>query len=398
MEPQRTNLTQLELCALDAPVNLADGHARQSLTQSQQGLIDELPRFFTEANDTPFATVEHRAHEAFFSALGQMRAPIKVGRVRSAYSSSVAIDVVGRCLAAVDAQVGLIHPTFDNIPDLLKSRGLKLIPFEETAISAGVLPEELRPGDCVFVTVPNNPTGHTLSAAQLGDLAQACASLSLTLAIDASFRGFDSRAQYDYYEILDAAGGNYVVIEDSGKLWPMAELKLGFIAFGERCPLALDKALSDVLLSVSPVILGLIERLAIDAASGGLQALHHLIKDNRLAVARAIAQSRSLSWPDSDARVSVARIGLDEPRASALARQLAADGIHVLACGPFHWADRSGGERYLRIALARDTHEVEIAAAALVDRITRYGDDEPRSSPHEQRPRAMSEGAASRLL
>ncbi len=196
------NLTQLEIRAINAPLNAADGHARQSLSEGQLAIVTRFPELFREAQRLPIEVLERRAHEAFFGSLGQSSAPVGTGRILSAYSSSVAMDLLARCLANTGASVALIHPTFDNIPDLLRSRNIRLIPFEEVDIAVARFPDSLRPGDCVFVTVPNNPTGNVLALGQIAALAEGCVQRGLTLALDTSFRGFDRRAQEDYYSVL----------------------------------------------------------------------------------------------------------------------------------------------------------------------------------------------------
>ncbi|WP_211256712.1 hypothetical protein, partial [Actinoalloteichus caeruleus] len=52
------NLTQIEYLALNSPLNLADGHARQDLTPSQASIIDELPSLFLKASEQPVDDLE----------------------------------------------------------------------------------------------------------------------------------------------------------------------------------------------------------------------------------------------------------------------------------------------------------------------------------------------------
>src|SRR5436853_4753761 len=93
------NLTELEILALAAEVNVADGHPRQPLTESQREIVKRFPQMFSAVTETPFAVLETLAHHAFMNAVGQRSAPVGSGRMLSAYASSVGMDVVARCLS-----------------------------------------------------------------------------------------------------------------------------------------------------------------------------------------------------------------------------------------------------------------------------------------------------------
>jgi len=366
-DPRYRNLTMMETAALQGGLNVSDGHPRMPLTAAQQAIVEQLPLLFQEAMKRPFSSIEHEAHQAFLSGIGQQTAPVGTDRLVSCYSSSVAMDIVARCLRECTSRVALIHPTFDNIPDLLRARGLELLPITEEEFDAGLeeLPEDV---GAVFVTTPNNPTGWVLSAEKLAALARFCARTGRVLAMDTCFRAQDLRAQYDSYQILEDAGVDWVVIEDSGKLWPMLELKAGFLAWGDRTRLDVENAFSDVLLSISPVILLLITHLAMDAKNGGYAQLRKLIERNRRTLSQAIRDT-PLTCVDPDSRISVARLALpqSQPTADEFYLRLREDNVHLLPCAPFHWARKGEGEAYVRIALARSPEEIVHASRAVAD-------------------------------
>jgi enduracididine biosynthesis enzyme MppP len=363
------NLTELERTAIVSGVNVADGHARYPLTPAQQAIVARLPELFDEAARAPEAALDREAQAAFLSALGQ-HAALTEAEVLSCYSSSVALEILGRALYADGLRrVALVHPTFDSIPDILRGVGMQLIPAPEERLFDGSF--ELPPAtDVLLVTTPNNPTGRVLDWGLLEYWAARCAERGVVLVLDTSFRGFDRRAQYDHVEVLVRSGCRYVLIEDSGKLWPTLDLKVGLLVFPPGDPLPLHRIYTDILLRVSPLILLLIRRFAEDAVAGGFADLHALIAGNRSLLERHLAGAAALADPDS--RISVARLDLPpEVPAGRLWSSLQDRDVHVLPCGQFHWADHEGGERYVRVALSRDPADVVLAAAAIRDELCR---------------------------
>lgn len=357
------NLTELEQAALDSEINLSDGHARQSLTPSQKDIVAALPDFFDKARRTPYKTLEREALEAFFSALGQHSAPIGAGRVFSAYSSSVATIAAAYAMADRGDRVALLHPTFDNIHDLM-SRQVDVVPLHEPVDPESAVSQALaQRATVLYITTPNNPTGRYLDEPALAGLVDQCVAHDLALCLDASFRGFDPRAQFDHYRLLENPALRYIVVEDTGKLWPVQELKLGFMAVSEHWRYQVEHALSDILLNVSPTILALVTALARDAASGGLGQLHELIRTNRQALLDGIAAMPGVTVMDPDAVVPVARIGLpDSQSATHLLEKLRGEGVHLLPGEQFHWHAPREGASMLRMALGRDTAQIAEAA------------------------------------
>lgn len=363
------NLTQYEALALGHGVNVSDGHPRQSLTPTQKRIIASMPALFQRGATEDLKELEASAQRALLWPLGQASAPIGTGRIMSLYASSVAMVVVSRLLAERGGSVGLIHPTFDNIPDLMRSAGIQLVPLGEDELLQGH-PRKLGRIRHLFVTTPNNPTGTVLDREELSALATLCARRGITLVIDACFRGFDTRAQFDTYAVLEASGVDYAVIEDTGKLWPVLELKLGFLAVSESLRASTSDAVSDVLLSVSPLLLVLVRELARDGEHGGYRQLHELIANNRAILTEALAPAAPARVMDAGARVSVARVRLPlRVSANRLWSELARRGVHVLPGDSFHWANPVEGDRFVRVALARESLVVSRAASVLAEQL-----------------------------
>ncbi|MEV7926014.1 enduracididine biosynthesis enzyme MppP [Kitasatospora sp. NPDC088264] len=354
IQQNKGNLTQWEYLALNSELNIADGHARQALTPGQTKVVDELPLLFAEGERRPVEQIEREAHEAYFTLLGQDGYPSEHGRVMSCYSSSVAMEILSRALASKVETVALVHPTFDNIADLLRGNGLRLVPIAEDPLHGEDLtPEFLASVGCLFLTTPNNPTGRVVSEKRLRRIAEQCAEHDVVLALDTSFRGFDPRAHYDHYAVLDASGCRWAVIEDTGKLWPTLDLKAGMLVASEDLGLPVQKIYSDILLGVSPLILAMIRRFAEDAASGGLGELHEFIAGNRELVRTGLAGVPGVDFPDPDSRTSVERVRFSGRTGTEVWEALREHNVFALPCRQFHWAEPAEGDRMLRIALAR---------------------------------------------
>lgn len=360
------NLTQFETLAMASSMNLADGHARQQLTAAQSKIIADLPNMWDEAVQRPVASIEQEAADSFFGMLGQHSHPFTDGLTLSCYSSSLAMEILARSLVTTSSAVALIHPTFDNIPDILRGVGLRLVPVEEEQAHDDDLSAELlEQVGCVFITTPNNPTGRVMNEARLRKLAEQCAEYDVVLVLDTCFRGFDPDAQFDHYAVLDASGCRWVVIEDTGKLWPTLELKIGWLVRSANVELPIEKIHSDLLLGTSPLIMLMVKRFADDAADGGLAELQRTMADHRALVRAELAGVPDISFVDDHARVSVERLHVGSRLGMDVWSAVRSQNLYVLPCQKFHWARPHEGERMLRLALSRNPSTLLAGARVL---------------------------------
>ncbi len=366
----QASLTQMQLLGVGSSTNVAEGYPAFAPTETQQAILDRLPLLMHRARTTPYPQLEASAQAGFAHALGQGTAPVGSGRFLSFYASTVAIDVAAAALARRVRTVGLIHPVIDCIPALMRSRGLELVPVSEGSLRDGTVFDEHPDIEALVAASPNNPTGTVMSADELERLALACVEHGAPLVIDQCFRAFDSRAQFDTYAVLDATGVEYVIVEDTGKLWPTAGVKLGFLVWSANARLDLADIAADVLLVAPPFSVVMVEEFARDMAAGGLESLHDRIARNRALVASGLAGCTRAVQADGDSRVSVSMLALEEPlTGTRLWGQLLRDGVHTVPCRTFWWNQPHDGERYLRIALARDPDVIERAVRTVRGRL-----------------------------
>lgn len=357
------NITDLEVKALVEGVNLSDGHPRMQLSPTQSEIIGSFSELFAETGRVPVAVVERNARTAFLSSIGQHWALTDEVAYRSCYSSSTAIDMVGKAIRMTGRQVLMVEPTFDNLHDLLSGHGLDIRSVPESALISGSLENVPPPHGVLFIVSPNNPTGTVLEEDRLDEIAAACADRGTVLVIDSCFRAQDLRAQYDMYAVLGRYELDWVVIEDTGKLWPLQELKAGFLNWNARNPLPLARMYSDHMLSASPFILRVIELFAEDGRHGGYDRLRAGIQRNRLLARDQIKLTPA--YPES--RISVDTFRLPAGiQANTLYLELLEVGVHVLPGELFYWENPELGTDLIRISLAREPESI-VAGCRRVD-------------------------------
>ena len=158
---------------------------------------------------------------------------IRVGDVLLYYSSSLAIEVSGKVLSYLSRRrVGLVHPTFDNIPARFRRLGLELVAIEEDLLQkGGSLDDVLDVLHALVIVMPNNPSGAWLSEGGFRGLLERCRARDVLVVLDFSFRSFVSDIQsWDQYAAARESGAVYMIIEDTGKTLPLMELKVGALS------------------------------------------------------------------------------------------------------------------------------------------------------------------------
>jgi aspartate/methionine/tyrosine aminotransferase len=366
-------LTDWQMTGLNNTFSLADGHAHHRVhTEAQASLTPRLAHMLFDV-EGPQGLFEQRFAHRFYELAGQTVPPD--AELAFHYSASVSTDCAARALADTGVRrVGLITPTFDNIPMLLGRAGLDLVPLEERSFwtEASYRRDRLRGCDAVFLVVPNNPTGFEPEQTAFVDLVGMIAEHGLTLVVDSSFRFYSRLHLWDQYRVVAEAGPSLdaVFLEDTGKTWPTAELKVGLTcAFGAlREPLRATTR--EVLLNVSPFTLQLLTELI--AADGRARATTEVdphscqvIAQNRSELRRLIGGVDQVQVDSEASLVSVEWLRVPAGTATATCAWLERRGVSVAPGNLFYW-DRPHNDEHLRVALARPPVYFEQAAARLV--------------------------------
>ena len=397
---QRT-LTDWQLTGLDNAFSLADGHAHHGVPADLlQAVAPRLPNMLFDIESLPQSAFERAFSSAFYDLAGQ--APPPDAELAFHFSASVSTDCTARAL--VDAgvrRVGLVTPTFDNIPLLLRRARLELVPLREAAFwaDAAYRRERLRDCQALFLVVPNNPTGFEPDEPAFLDVVELAAEYRLALVVDFSFRFYSRLHTWDQYGavVRSQPALDAVFLEDTGKTWPTAELKVGFSCALGRLREPLRNATREVLLNVSPFTLCLLtelikadlkQRLAL-----GEPHACEVVAENRRQL-RLLLDGLAVEVVSRDSLISVEWLRLPTGAAATCA-WLEERGVSILPGDLFSW-DRPSGDRHVRVALARSPAYFKQAATSLVTLLAeRARKGEAGSSrPEREGPPQLASGMA----
>lgn len=369
-------LTAVESHVIDLRLNAADAHARFTPSTAFQHLIlDELPNLFESARKRDQRDLDMEAFVSF-QRLGNQNASIENPHVSfyPCYSSSVALEIAANSLSGTYASALVQHPTFDNIPDILRRNRIIPLPWDfyhQTEFDA-------ERTNLWVLTAPNNPTGTVLGRGELVHIATSAAARGGMVIVDASFRLFCEGARYDYYEVLLEAGCDFIVIEDTGKIWPTLDLKLGFLCTSAKYEGTVRDTYDDILLNVPPFTSQLVARIS--QYPQLLEEVHALIKANRTSLRTALSTAHAnqqvhFPFPSSEVSVDLLQFQSPEER-TALLNQLLVKDVALLPSDSFWWSISSLVSRSsVRIALARDPEIIDEVARAIAEHLEACGSE-----------------------
>ena len=358
---ERSTLTEWERVGLQQVWNLADGHSHFSLDVSAESAIAGMTRTFRSIDPRSQDAYEARFIEAFFDISGQS---VPALRPFLHYSCSSTIDLAAKSLKASGInKVGVLTPTFDNIAQLTQRAGLQLRPIPESELCPvdSDCPSWLYDCDALFLVLPNNPTGWDPAQQRIENLLGWLAVHRKPVVMDFSFRFYSALCSWDQYAFVSKVPNlEWIFIEDIGKTWPLAEMKVGVASTSARFHRIMSDVTGELLLNVSPFVLEMLTH-TIRSNSGSNQTAEIV---ERLQARRVVAENRrrlrsciaplaiELLSPMSTISVEWLRF-TDRPGIDAIT-DLLANGLAVLPGAPFFWNDRSLGSQNFRVALARD--------------------------------------------
>ena len=380
----KEDITQHEISALKTRFNLADAHTHQDQSLTQQKIVDSLPELWYRAQGQTQYKSEQEFIKAFFTFHGQEHALKRHDEIYLVYAASVAMHITATYLRKRDMSVGLIEPCFDNLHDLLKHMEVPLSPLDESLFrSAKDVYANLQTAaakvDAIFLVDPNNPTGTSMfanGAQTFMEVARYCRDHGKLLILDFCFAAFIKTAggsRVDAYAILDEIGTQYIIMEDTGKTWPLQDTKCATIMSSRALNADIYSIVTSVLLNVSPFILQVVTEYINDSEADGFASVRDVLQTNRR-VAREYLEGTMLRYIEPAIETSVAwfEIQRDDLSGDDLQAYLLTHQAYVLPGRYFFWSHPEQGRSFVRLALARDPDAFEAALQVIRQALEAY--------------------------
>ncbi|WP_439877814.1 pyridoxal phosphate-dependent aminotransferase [Pseudomonas prosekii] len=380
----KEDITQHEISALKTRFNLADAHTHQDQSLTQQKIVDSLPELWYRAQGQTQYKSEQELIKAFFTFHGQEHALKRHDEIYLVYAASVAMHITATYLRKRDMSVGLIEPCFDNLHDLLKHMEVPLSPLDESLFQSprdvyANLQTAAAKVDAIFLVDPNNPTGSSMfanGAQTFMEVARYCRDHGKLLILDFCFAAFIKTAggnRIDAYAILDEIGTQYIIMEDTGKTWPLQDTKCATIMSSRALNADIYSIVTSVLLNVSPFILNVVTQYINDSSDDDFESVRSVLDINREAAQKHL-HGNFLKYLTPMIETSVAwfEILRDGVSADDLQAYLMNYDVYVLPGKYFFWSKPQTGQKYIRLALARKPEEFKLAVETIAVALENY--------------------------
>lgn len=381
------DITQHEIEALKHDFNMSDAHTHQSQSPTQEKIVQRLPELWHEAENTKQYDMEQKFLQNFFRVQKQEWA-LKNNNCLLVYASSIAMVITANYLMKKNMTVSLMHPCFDNIGDILKHMKVPISPLEESWLAdPDKIYENLEKNaktDALFIVEPNNPTGFALySFGRKGweEIIRFAKEKNKLLLMDFCFASFllahTGMEVFDVYEMLEKSGVSYIAYEDVGKTWPLQDTKVAILKTSKDVYNDIYNIHTAYLLNVSPFILNFVNEYILDSEKDNFASVINLLERNKKMVEEILLDSLLVPIkPMVRVPVLWCKIKDQNIKATGLKEYLTKFGIHVLPGTYFFWNDKETGEKFIRIALARNTEILEAGIIALKKAIDEYSKSE----------------------
>ena len=382
------NLTRVERSGLSLPLQFADAHPRRPPVAGEARILSDLDRILRLCYELDPIELERRFVNSHLALAGQQPPPSAQAHVY--FSASQAIEVAAQLVATRQAQrqqhsrsqrrqtLAVFAPIFDSIPAQFHERNIRVMALPEALLHRPSqrleLERALRYVDAVYIISPSNPLGGVVGRERLAYLAALCASRQQLLIVDASFRLYDPAAGYDHYSVLNASRADWLVVEDTGKLWAAHDLKAAILLSSWQLEAAATAAFETRLLSISPFVLALLWQLAETAGAQAVEDIRRFIAANRQLVADSVAGTWLSIGGTEGAQVPVAVLHYDRKRFSdqtSLLAQVKARGLGLTGSQLYYPPERRSRSSlvalppFLRLALSRPPERLYAALELL---------------------------------
>jgi len=348
-------ITEQERRFVDAACNLSDAQVYLPLSPIQEAAIPGIdflrtPRasFNLDAEKSRFLASFARFHRGLWLP--------PAGEWLFGYSASMLLEVFANALRLVGRRrVGLLHPTYDATFHILVRNGLTPFVVEEADLAENAAMDRMLAGlNCLVLTLPNNPTGWTMTSSAFEHLTAAAARAGTCLLVDSCFRTY-AESEVEHYRILVESGAHGAVIEDTGKLFNIKDLKLGAIWVQGALAAAVRDIHRDFILEVPLFTLVTLCQLLERSGPEYGVTLRSIVARNRAAAVAVLGVQGLSALGDGHSNVQLFSLPwglLAEPlREAAVAAE-----VGIVAANPYFWSGGRTGE-FIRLALAREEQE-----------------------------------------
>ena len=366
------NLTQYEHSKLSKKFNFTDGYMHRKLTKAEQSIINDLSRIFKEAEREQYQQLERDFIQSYFK-LAQQSVHFNSVRYLFCTSASISLEIVANYLRLHNKSVTLVEPCIDTLVNILRRHKVKLRPLSDQLLDKDSFLENIERlnSDAICLVSPNNPTGLEISRENFIKLTNYCKTKKKILILDASCRIFsDPDSIFDHYGLLARSKANFLVVENTGKVFPTKNLKLSILAVSNNLYQSIYDIHSDFILFTPPFTIKLLTKFVDLYIKEDLFTVWATIQKNRQSLYEAIDGS-SLK-PRETQTSCTAWLELEGITATKLKSWLENAGIYVIPGTNLYWSDPKKGERFIRVALNREPEIFSKAGVILKKVLRRY--------------------------
>jgi aspartate/methionine/tyrosine aminotransferase len=364
------NLTGYEIDTLPHAYNLTDGHAFRQWFPAEETIINRSAELFKNHTRQQQFEIE-REYIRDFSRLARQTWDERALGYLMCFTASMSFEILANYLRLNQLSLSLIEPCFDNLADIFHRHQVPLRPLPDGMLeyAADAFERALvaMDSDAICIVTPNNPTGSTLTEGNLRKLVSFCKERRKFLILDNCFRAYLPRhLTFDQYQLVLESGIDAVLIEDTGKTWPTSEIKAPFFAVTRARGLfdRIYDIYTDFLLHVSPVGIKLMHEFIQLSKQDDMASIHEVVRVNRKALYDNLAGT--FLTPCERPFASVAWLRIDHSLTGLELKQILDEhGVFVLPGDHFFWHNRRQGEKFIRVALARDADMFAEAATLL---------------------------------